>query len=214
MQQGSLSEEQYQRIIDQETASLEEQRKALNELAQQREEHNSRPFGNGYQFDSQGNVTNSADVEKWQAETQSINQQFEAQKKIVEESQAALDKFVEAHERLAKSQDNAANTSQKTQEASSQEIKSFEQLTSEIDALEKKISDLQQRKQELLSIGGGFSIPVVPADALANSGLTFGSDKLEGYVRSIKKLKLRKKSSAKLRANCKSFSRAAKKQEM
>jgi hypothetical protein len=180
MQQGSLSEEQYQRIIDQETASLEEQRKALNELAQQREEHNSRPFGNGYQFDSQGNVTNSADVEKWQAETQSINQQFEAQKKIVEESQAALDKFVEAHERLAKSQDNAANTSQKTQEASSQEIKSFEQLTSEIDALEKKISDLQQRKQELLSVGGGFSIPVVPADALANSGLTFGSDKLEG----------------------------------
>lgn len=179
LQEGSLSEEQYQRIVEQETASLEEQRRALNELSQQRAEHNSRPLGNGYELDAQGNITNSAEVEKWQAETQAINKQYEAQKKIVEESQAALDSFIEAHNRLAKSRETLTNVTQKNQETNTQEIKSYEQLEAEIDSLEKKMSDLQQRKKDVLSIGGGFSIPNVPADALANSGATLGSERLE-----------------------------------
>lgn len=184
LQQGNINEEQYQRIVEQETAALEEQKKALNELSQQREYHNSHPLGSGYELDNEGNVTNSADIDKWQAETTSLNQQYEAQKKIVEESEAALNRFIEAHNNLAKSQENAASTTQQTQNANSQEVKSYEQLSTEIDVLEKKLSQLQQRKQETLSVGNGFSIPVVPADALANSGMTFGSDRLES-LRSV-----------------------------
>ncbi len=184
LKDGNLSEEQYQRIIEQETAALERQRIALNELSQQRDEHNSHPIGNGYEFDAQGNITNSADVETWQAETKAINQQYEAQKKIIEETETALKGFIEAHDSLAKSQGAAANATQKTQEANSQEIKSYEQLTAEVNILETKIAKLQQRKQELLSLGAGISIPVVPADALVNSGITFGSEKLEN-LRSV-----------------------------
>lgn len=179
LKEGSLSEEQYQRIIEQETASLEEQRNKLNELSQLRDEHNANPLGSGYEFDSHGNITNNADIEKWQAQTQSINKEYEAQKQSVEATQNALNSLIESHDRLAKAQESVRVSTQKAQASNGQEIKDYEQLSAEIDALEKKMANLQSQKEKLLSVGAGFSIPVVPADALANSGMTFGSEKLE-----------------------------------
>lgn len=157
-------------------AELKKVSQQIDEAEAKKKKADSAPISYG----KNGEFLPNAEAEKAEKELALLNNQYMQVLRTVENLRNGITDLSIAeqnHAEASKKANEEAKASQKAQSDTSETIKVQE---TEVSKLTATLEELKKKKEEILRIGESeWFFPEVPADMLANSGNTFGSETLE-----------------------------------
>ena len=181
--EGKVSESEYASVIADGTRFIEEREKQL--LSLREEMRKQMEIASTTKYDKDYNVTNQGEIDAATKAYDEYSVKVSELDKALTQLREKLRELQGAHDSVAQKQKEQEQATQQVADNEKKATSAYEQSKQKVDELQAKLEELKQKKEDILRVGNSdFFIPQVPADMLANSGNTFGSETLEN-LRSV-----------------------------
>ncbi len=181
--EGKVSESEYASVIGDGTRFIEEREKQL--LSLREEMRKQMEIASTTKYDKDYNVTNQGEIDAATKAYEEYSAKVNELDKALSQLREKLRELQGAHDSVAQKQKEQEQATQQVADNEKKATSAYEQSKQKVDELQAKLDELKQKKEDILRVGNSdFFIPQVPADMLANSGNTFGSETLEN-LRSV-----------------------------